>query len=205
VDVGEELQQKSFYVQETLLRQHSLFFKKALSRDWKEKVERIVNLPEDEPTLFAVYVEFLYSGNLAVVPEDLDPIDATHLEQHMLCKLYVLAEKLQDMDTRNRAIQGLLYSAKQVRPGNSSICPGMESIKIIYDGTLPGSMARKLLIDYYTYRGTGSWVIDHKGWPDDFLIDLATNLMDKRAIPNDPTRNGNGAEYMEKEQNKSDG
>jgi hypothetical protein len=205
VNVGKQPQQKSFYVQETLLRQHSLFFKKALYRDWKEKVERVVNLPEDESAVFSVYVEFLYSGNLAVVPEGLDPIDAARLEQLRLCKLYVLAEKLQGMGTRNRAIQGLLYSAKQIRPGNRAICPSMDAVKIIYSGTLPGSMARKLLVDYYTYRGTGSWVINHKGWPDDFLIDLATNLMDKRALPDDPTRNGNGAEYMEKEQEKSSG
>lgn len=203
--MGEQLQQKSFYVQETLLSQHSLFFKKAFSRDWKEKAERIVNLPEDESAVFAVYVEFLYCGNLAVVPEVLDLNDTAQSEQHMLCKLYVLAEKLQDMDTRNRAIQGLLYSAKQVRPGNSTICPSIDSIKIIYDGTLHGSMARKLLVDYYTYRGTGSWIINHKDLPEDFLVDLATNLMDKRAIPDDPTRNGDGAEYMEKEQDKSDG
>ena len=205
MNVGKDKHQKSFYVQETLLRQHSLFFKKALSRDWKEKVERVVNLPEDESAVFAIYIEFLYSGNLAVMPDGLDPIDAARLEQLRLCKVYVLAEKLQDMETRNRAIQGLLYSSKQVRPGNRTICPGTDAVKIIYNGTLPGSMARKLLVDYYTYRGTGSWVINHGGWPEDFLIDLATNLMDKRAMPDDPTRYGDGAEYMDKEKDKSDG
>lgn len=205
MNVGKNKHQNSFYVQETLLCQHSLFFKEALSKDWKEKVERVVDLPEDKSAVFAIYVEFLYSGNLAVIPDGLDPTDAARLEQLRLCEIYVLAEKLLDMETRNRAIQGLLYSAKQVRPGNRTICPGFGAIEIIYDGTLPGSMARKLFVDYYTYRGMGSWVINHKGWPEDFLVDLATNLMDKRALPDDPTRNGYGAEYMEKAQDKSDG
>lgn len=58
--VGEN--EKRFTVHETPPRAHSAFFKAALGRDWKESVERVVNLPEEHEEHFPLSVEQVYRG-----------------------------------------------------------------------------------------------------------------------------------------------
>lgn len=51
-----------------LLVARSDFFKKALSGEWKEATERVVNLPEEKPWIFAIYTHVLYTGTVATKP-----------------------------------------------------------------------------------------------------------------------------------------
>jgi hypothetical protein len=46
-----------FYIHEHLLTFTSGFFKKAISNDWKEGVERCVKLPEASPIAFQVFAK----------------------------------------------------------------------------------------------------------------------------------------------------
>jgi len=117
----------------------------------------------------------------------------------MLCKVYVLSERLLDVYTKNHAIQGLLHSTKPPSRVTTTICPNVDAINVIYDATLPNSMARKLMVDFYTYRGTKDMLKNDVGWPKDFLLELATNFMGKHIMLDDPTMKGLGADYMEKE------
>jgi hypothetical protein len=202
VNVDEGVHQQTFYVHETLLRERSVYFNTALARNWKEAADREVNLYKDKADCFAIYVHLLYTGNLAVTSESLISMLSGESEIIKLCKVYVLADKLQDIKAKNRAIQGLYFSSKRNELGKPTGCRGFVATKIIYDGTLPGSMARKLLVDVYTYRGTRSSLSIFKGWPQEFLLELAINLMDKRMPSDDPTEKGDGTEYMETEKEK---
>jgi hypothetical protein len=204
VNIDEGVHQQTFYVHETLLRERSVYFNTALSRDWKEAVDREVNLPKDEADCFAIYVHSLYTGKLAVTSDGPTSTLSGESEIIKLCKVYVLADKLQDIQAKNRAIQGLLFSSKRNGLGRWNGCRGLVVTKTIYDSTLPGNMARKLLVDLYTYRGTRSSLSIFKGWPEEFLLELAINLMDKRMPPDDPTEKGDGTEYMETEKEKNE-
>ncbi|KAF2124707.1 hypothetical protein P153DRAFT_400795 [Dothidotthia symphoricarpi CBS 119687] len=53
-----------FSVHECLLTTDSEFFKSALSKEWKENLERIVKLPEAKPEAFHLYAKWLYSGKV---------------------------------------------------------------------------------------------------------------------------------------------
>ncbi|KAL4904482.1 hypothetical protein BDW74DRAFT_179056 [Aspergillus multicolor] len=52
----------SAIIHEDLLRLSSKLFDKALSGPWRESNERTIELPGDDPDVFAMYVHWLYSG-----------------------------------------------------------------------------------------------------------------------------------------------
>ncbi|KAF2851211.1 hypothetical protein T440DRAFT_371000, partial [Plenodomus tracheiphilus IPT5] len=138
VHVGKDGTEVCFDIHESLITARSLFFKLAMSGKWKESDDRRVNLPEDDPDTFHVYVNLLYTGVLAVVP---DPVPARYagLEERLkLAKLYVLAEKLQDTATKNVALEAMLVACRKKFDGQSRV-PGRETIKIVYEGTPDGS------------------------------------------------------------------
>lgn len=108
--IGEEDDKATFDIHQHSIAFRSAFFKKAITGDWKEAQDRVVKLPEDELTTFQHYVHLLYTGKLGVVPESGPaPYDGGE-EKIRLAKLYVLAEKLQDVDTKN-LVETLCYSA----------------------------------------------------------------------------------------------
>jgi hypothetical protein len=191
ISVGSEDEKQTFDIHEYLITARSAFFKKALSGNCKEAEDRQVNLPEDDPDTFKAYVYHLYTNVLAVLPEPV-PKDYTGKEEQMaLAKVYVLAEKLQDHSTKDAVVQAMLHSALQTRPDGSTYAGGLAEVRIIYDGTPPGSPMRKLLVDLYTYRARSKWLKkDNEGIPSEFLHELAMQLLDKRLCPTDPTKSG---------------
>jgi hypothetical protein len=55
---------QNFTVHQDLISTRSEFFAKALRGDWKEAQERTVVLPDDEPEVFRLYLQFLYVCSL---------------------------------------------------------------------------------------------------------------------------------------------
>ena len=66
-----------------------------MKKDWKESQERTIPLPDDEPEIFNLYVQWKYQGRVlsrdaTVAPErDSD-------ELRLLAKAYIFGEKIQD-------------------------------------------------------------------------------------------------------------
>jgi hypothetical protein len=182
-------------VHEDIITARSLFFKKALSGNWKEAEDRMVKLPEDDPMTFRRYVHLLYTNALTVQLEQVsDPYGYVHLG-----RLYVLAEKIQDIKTKNAVIEAVLLATRQKRIDGRCYYPGIGIISLIYAGTGPRSPMRKLLVDLYTDQGLSEWLMRacHE-WPSDFTRELAIQLLDQRARLTDvPTSTGNASSYME--------
>jgi hypothetical protein len=198
VAVGEGDQLQTFDVHEDIITARSPFFKKAMSGDWKEAQDRLVKLPDDNPAIFQLYVHLLYTNMLAVVPDPLPPNYTGSNEHVKLAKLYVLAEKLQDIDTKNTVLEAMLLATRQTRSDGKCYYPGNGPICLIYAGTVPGSPMRKLLVDFYTYQAEANWLSESdETWPTEFTHELAIKLLDKREAPIDPTRTGDASRYME--------
>ncbi|KAJ8115592.1 hypothetical protein OPT61_g2802 [Boeremia exigua] len=179
--------QKEFFVHQALICGRSEFFSKAMSGQWKEAASREVPLPEDEPDVFALYLKLLYSNQLPVKQEETVPREDLAKQYLVLGKLYVLAEKLIDEITKHIALTAISSCANE--PTNEGICPELDTVRIIYDGTPPNSPARLLLIQLYTDFGDPS-MFEHEGsghhrdcFPKDFLFDLSFSLLDNRALP----------------------
>jgi hypothetical protein len=152
----------------------SKFFQAALRGGWKEAEERVINLPEDDPKLFASYVQAVYHGG---VHEHLEVSDETfdkkseRRSQHYysLLNLYVSADKLQDTKTKNYAISKIykFHSEKQ-------FTPGCRKIKLVYRNTTEDSPLRRLVSELYAFYVKRSFLAksDFSAFPPEFLADL---------------------------------
>jgi hypothetical protein len=169
-----------------LLTGSSLFFKKALSGDWMEAKNRRVDLPEEEPTVFHDYIHFLYTRTLCVKSDTKQGDDNEFDENVSLMKLYVLAERLQDANAK-KVVLGATYNCLWEICTTARKMPGMECIRIVYEGTPTGSPMRQMLVDFYTYYAGGtSFKIDGV-YPHDLMQELTINLLAKRGKPIDNT------------------
>jgi hypothetical protein len=60
VVVGEGDGKREFVVHEELICESSDFFRGAMSGEWKEAGDRVVSLPDDDPDVFALYLQAIY-------------------------------------------------------------------------------------------------------------------------------------------------
>ena len=111
--------------------------------------------------------------------------------------MYVLGEKLQDAKAKDTAIDAILALAVESRHGSEELMiPGRSIVTIIYDGTLGDCSARCLLVDLYTFRGTG--LNEENGpFPVDFVTDLVKALLAARPRPMDLTKTRDPNYYHE--------
>ncbi|KAH6637768.1 hypothetical protein C7974DRAFT_148065 [Boeremia exigua] len=169
-----------FFVHESLLTTRSQFFKKAMEGPWIEAESRVVRLTEDDPVTFQLYVDLLYTGRVAVLRELPSDDPRSILEKAELAKLYVLAEKLQDMEAKNQTINAVIASSRFKQAGGSVYAPGYNFIRIIYDGTPSGSKMRKLLVELYTMDAASSWIDSYHEFPCEFMEALLKSVLDLR-------------------------
>jgi hypothetical protein len=160
VRVGKEPNQQDFVVHEWFLISSSKFFRRALGGNWAESDTRVVNLPEDLPAIFQLYLEQVYTSNpTALHPSQDDLIKLNEKDLHMkvydtydnLAQLYVLSEKLQDTTVKNVLMQAF-HTAMLLKDSKGSFqMPGPIPITIIYEGTMEGSLGRKFLAERHTF------------------------------------------------------
>jgi hypothetical protein len=185
IDVGAGDQLKTFNVHVALLKARSRFFKEALSGKWKEAEEKVVRLPEYCPTMFETYVHNLYTGDLAVASEKEQAESDEMPERYQsLAHFYVFAEKMKDVKSKNSILRAILACRSTVYSSEPYTCPSTEAIDVIYNGTLAGSPARRLMIDLWTKQATAEYF--DKELPGDFMRDLLVRIVNvRRASYND--------------------
>ena len=183
VEVGAGTDFRTFVVHGTCLTSRSLFFKKALSRDWREGEERLVKLPEDKSDTFELYLQCVYGLDMSVEPDPIPEDYSGHSERLELAKLYVFAEEVQDVRAQDTALKAFLNCVWKLQPDGKWCPPDGKTTRVLYHGTVPGSPMRKLLVDINAY------VIGHsdhfKGrlsdaWPREFFIELSSELTSAR-------------------------
>jgi hypothetical protein len=89
-----------------LISHHSPFLEAACSRDFKERHENRIRLPDDDPIVFALFVEWMYYGDYCIAPLSLssaDSIEITNLD----AKCWVLGDKLLCTGFKNHAMRRL--------------------------------------------------------------------------------------------------
>ncbi|KAI9658960.1 MAG: hypothetical protein M1821_001920 [Bathelium mastoideum] len=129
----EKEKRSSFFVYEKHLTHHSTFFRKALSGPWTESISRVIELPEDEPKVFQLFVQWLYTEDYAHYSDCAAP-----KEYHY--KLYVFADKLQVPALKNCVIDNLINDQFL-----QDLIPFHEpDIRFVYKHTTEGSKLRLL-------------------------------------------------------------
>lgn len=140
VVVGKEPNEKRFLVHEGFICARSEFFRRAINGPWVERDERLIKLLEDDPEIFATYINLVYTNNIATGPVE-RPMDVTRIsaEHAFLAKLYVLSEKLCDSVAKNTVISAFFAVGLEQTSAGDTYSPGRDSIKLIYAGTPRGS------------------------------------------------------------------
>ena len=136
---------KRFVVHERPLRTKSRFFEAALNKDWKENAEKKVCLPEETPALFEVYALWVYTGKL-FSEDKTQSMEPNQYPYTTLARLYTMGSRFQDQHFQDAAIDAILSESKIQRDGQSYL-PSHEVTPIIYENTLPGDCARRLMVD----------------------------------------------------------
>ncbi|KAJ4313387.1 hypothetical protein N0V94_006971 [Neodidymelliopsis sp. IMI 364377] len=177
--------------------------RKALNRDLTEAKERLVNLPEDDPSIFKIYVHLLYTNRIAVVSDVSQfPDKSQGRERIELAKLYVLAEKLQDPGTKDKALAALMATCLSSPTQLKNILSEPDLVWVVYNGTFAGSTARKMIVVLYTQMANGNPFRAkgekfQAGWPTDFTLELLASALDKPIVPTGPWATGDVTPYME--------
>jgi hypothetical protein len=177
-------------VHRDLISASSDFFQKALNGDFQEK-DGIVRLSNQDSTLFALYVQWLYSKCLnhelgaqeqaELVSEDDDKDEKKLLilggHYKRLIKLYILGDVLQDEEFQNTTMDAIL---KLFRSSTSYPIDDVNAT-IVLENLPPRSPLRKLLVDCWVYVREATWYkdsdMDLRSYPSDFWVEVAEGLI----------------------------
>lgn len=219
VIVGEDDTSASFFLHEDLVTSRSCFFRKALktygedgSLQWREGEERIVKLPEDEPRVFASYVQLLYLGKLPIhkALTDIETKDSNELkkllvinveqEYMLLARLYVFCEKVQDTKSKAAVISAFVEASCKSRANGLRHYPHTAAISCIYKGTPELDPLRDVLVDFWIFHAHSGWTGPEKvdDYPHEFTYEVMKGLIKEREKPEAPARSRDAAYYCEK-------
>jgi len=135
-------QEEASVVHENFIGAKSKFFAAACRKEWLDGVRKLVRLPEVESSIFKSYLNWIYTGHLAVkdtVKSESEPsAGAEHAVEHAaFLKLYLLGYKLDDVSLRNQAMTLMVKHRFQPVPS---------MVKLAFDNTPQNSLLRVKLI-----------------------------------------------------------
>jgi hypothetical protein len=157
VKVGKVDHQKEFMIHEGVICARSEFFKRAMNGIWTEAKERVVNLLEDRPDIFEIYVNHVYTNQLPTTDNESDAkpekvfASIALAEYVRLAEIYVLAERLRDRAAKNAIVVAIIALFDQTKVSGQVDPPGVGAVQIIFNGTLDNNPARQLMVDFWLH------------------------------------------------------
>ena len=146
-----------------------------------------MRLPEDDLKGVEKHLQFIYTGNVCVERmtsfKKGEPNSAVMVYSD-LCDLYIFGEKIHDVRLMNAVLDATVQQAGCLINGYFFICPTAAPINTIYNGTLPGSPARRLMVDILVTKGDPNDIRQEPVTHNlDFLADLTRALLQKKYPP----------------------
>ena len=165
---------ETFIVHENLIRKSSPFFENAMHGPWTESRKRKIPLKDEDPKVFAIYIQWLYRGpEIPVVPEAGD-------RYFTLSDAYIMGDMLQDNSFKDAVLESLhAQTGVEDQQGNTFL-PGAGVVSKIYEKTPESSGIRRYLVDLYTHVVAASNFRDcsfSNSYPSPFLFFLVSELM----------------------------
>lgn len=152
-----------------------------MNGNWAESDTRVVELPEDDPLILGLYIHCVYTNEIAVAPQNdgkTSLLDNRKFAKAFvlnamdtICRLYCLAEKLQDYSTKKTAIEAV-FEVQNVAAGIIAI----NTVVYVYKNTSENDPLRDLIVDLSSQKMADSLKINKRRLPKDFLGDLAVQL-----------------------------
>ncbi|KAK4901535.1 hypothetical protein LTR27_001307 [Elasticomyces elasticus] len=134
---------QEFVVHKDVIIPRSGFFKAAVSSRWSAGGDgKSVKLGDEDPLVFAKYLECLYTSTVHM--------DDAVSDQREAIELYVLADKLGDLKSANIIIDRIMAWIDQ-----TEIIPGVSCVAYALANSTEKSQLRRLLVDYYVHECDG--------------------------------------------------
>ncbi|KAF1843670.1 uncharacterized protein K460DRAFT_357369 [Cucurbitaria berberidis CBS 394.84] len=186
ITVGTGAEAVKFPVHEAVARKSSAFLDNAMKPEWASpKADpRDIQLVDEDPELFKVYLHWLYFKNMPTVYAGSKGKNYNH-EYVLLCRCYIMGEKLMDVGFKNAMLDALVGAMENT----PRLVPGLTAINIIYAGTLGGSPARRFLVDIWVKMADESW-LDYltAALPHAFVLEFSRVLLQSRCKGKEDTR-----------------
>jgi hypothetical protein len=112
-DSTQESTSNTWSLPQRLISHYSPFLEAACLRDTKERCENRIKLPDDDPIVFAFFVEWLYYGEYGIAPLSL-PFHVGKDDVNIHVKCWILGDKLLCSEFKNYVMSRLYdqYNAK---------------------------------------------------------------------------------------------
>ena len=163
--VGPE--ERRFVAYKDVLCYSSKFFRAALEKDFKEKNEKIVRLPEVDIGTFSIYLQWAYTGQVVGVPvcqtclhnsyqgvygEHEDPCEMAYID------LYILGDLLDDIRLRNHIMDMIALNNLEF-----DTLPAVKAIQRAWASTPPHSKLRQYCLDSCVWDRDSEWLQQQLG------------------------------------------
>ncbi|OMP88204.1 hypothetical protein BK809_0002961 [Diplodia seriata] len=164
--------QQKYDIHKDLLCSSSPFFRKACNGNWKEARERRVELPEDTPECFDVYVQWLYSDQLLVKHKDKEEVDSD-----LFLGVYLLGNKLLDRKFKEACVD-IAFQSFDLDNYPQDWIISADHAKTLYSALPSSDPYRRLYVRFWAYWAEPSWFdpednADAREAPLEFFRDVA--------------------------------
>ena len=113
-------------------------------------------------------------------------------EYQLLAQLYAFGDKVQADSFCDNVLDAMVQKTDDVAVDGTRTFPSHSAIMTLYNGTPPGSPARRFVVDMYAEYGADKWVPSEAEFNHaDFLTDLVRALLDKRQTSSVPHKQCN--------------
>ncbi|KAJ4291020.1 hypothetical protein N0V90_010216 [Kalmusia sp. IMI 367209] len=188
VDREKALSGNSEYISATLMSE--------FISDWKSALPKPIDLTDEDPSLIKHYLKWMKIRKIdtqdrprwasAEEKSRSDYKEEMTLDTEHLAHCYGLGERLEDAKYRNAILHVIRdYALKE------KLFPSDFSVAAIYKGTKKGSPARKMMVDFWAYTGSATWLESDSirdSICSEFLEDLVPALLRVRARPEENER-----------------
>jgi len=127
-----------------LISHYSPFLEAACLRDFKELRENRIQLPDDDPVVFALFVEWMYYGEYTIAPFQL-PVHVRSDSISIHAKCWVLGDKLLCTEFKDHAMSRL-YAQHNANIFTRAI--STLDVQYACDNSAEDSKLRKLYVDF---------------------------------------------------------
>ncbi|KAK5119280.1 hypothetical protein LTR85_007636 [Meristemomyces frigidus] len=156
VGVGDD--EKTFYIHQNIVKDHSDFFAAALNKGWKEAEDGIVRLPTEVLAHFELFARFVYFGKIYAAKAKADSEDdeahATRVgvEAHVLFDCWIMGDRLMAVSFKDAVHDAITQLIRDER-----LIP-VDFQNSVYPKTAGPNSLRRLLVDVAVW-----------GWAKDIL------------------------------------
>lgn len=186
--VGEKEQRFTLY--KKIVCGSSDFFQCCCKNQWKEGAERIVRLPEAEPDVFAVYVCWIYTGEVDIVSKEgvcemSTPKYSTEMPPSeyralalQLVQCSKMADILQDQTFANAVVDEFVFLS-----GRSGFVPSPQIVRAAWPGPPHKSGFIRAVVDLVAVHASKESFAKHAPqYPADFVIETMQACIRDRSL-----------------------